>query len=192
MNLQTPYIFILTFFVILFIIGIALSLLAKKDATTGNDLEKRVEKALPGVQCAQCGYPGCQAYAQAVIKGEAKIDKCIPGGPDTVNTLASILNIDPQSLNADSDDMLFATRKVALIHKSLCTGCTKCSRVCPVDAINGKVRQIHSVDSEECIGCGDCIKVCPEKCIEMIRLEPTLKNFNWEIESMRIIGDVKR
>lgn len=190
-NIPTPYLFVLIFFVCLLFIGIILSLLSKKDALESNDLEKRIEKALPGVQCAQCGYPGCHAYACALAKGEAKITLCTPGGFDTINDLAKILNLDAQNLKDDSDDMLFAPRTVALIHKQPCTGCTKCTRVCPVDAIKGKIRLVHEVDSNECIGCGECVDICPTKCIEMTRLEPTIKNFNWEIEAIRITGETK-
>ena len=190
MNLPTPYLFILIFFGCLLFIGILLSFLSKKENVSDN-IEKRIEDALPGVQCAQCGYPGCHAYACALAKGEAKINQCIPGGPDTVDNLAKILNVDAQQLKDDSDDMIFTPRTVAIIHKQPCTGCTKCTRVCPVDAIKGKIRMVHEVDMEECIGCGECVDICPVKCIEMTRLEPTIKNFNWEIESIRITGETK-
>lgn len=181
------YIFIFSLAMVLLVIGWILSVLSESDRNTGNDLEQRIEQALPGVQCAQCGHPGCAAYARALCEGKADINQCVPGGPDTLNTLAEILKKDP-SQYAEDDEMIFNPRVVAMIHKSPCTGCMKCKKVCPVDAIMGKIRYIHEVDVEECIGCGDCVAACPETCIEMVSLEPTVKNFNWDIKSIRILG----
>lgn len=180
--------FIIYFFAALLILGIILSLLARdKGGEDENSLEKRLERALPQVQCAQCGYVGCKEYARAMAAGEVGCNKCTPGGPDTINDLAEILGIDPPEDN-EGDDMLFVPRTVAFVHSSACTGCTKCKRVCPVDAISGAARQAHLVDPEECIGCNDCVKICPENCIELIRLDPTVNNFNWEIKSIKITG----
>lgn len=185
--------FIGYFFIALLILGVILSILAKaeRDDEDSNSLEKQLEKVLPQVQCAQCGYVGCQAYAKAMAEGLAPCNKCTPGGPDTVNELASILGIEPPD-SADNDDLLFVPRTVAFIHPSACTGCTKCKRVCPVDAIKGSPRVAHIVDPEECIGCNDCVKCCPENCIELIKLDPTVNNFNWEIKSIRITGGTEK
>lgn len=177
--------FILYGALVLFVLGAVLSYLASSQKQ-GSDLVKRLEDALPGAQCAQCGYPGCKAYAEALAAGQAPCNKCTPGGKDTTENLAQILNISvPLS---DNDDDIFLPRSVAVIHQSLCTGCTKCQRHCPVDAIEGQVKNPHQIIAEECIGCGECVSKCPEKCIEMVRLEPTLANFSWELNSIRFKG----
>lgn len=178
--------FIVILAILLIVIGIILSTLAKK-SDNEQSLESIIEQALPGIQCAQCGYPGCQAYAQALINGQSSCNKCVPGGPDTARELAKILNL-PLDSNLEDEEQIFTPRTVAFIHKSPCTGCTKCTRVCPVDAINGKVRQAHEVDPNECIGCNECVAICPEGCIEMIREKQTIYNFDWEIKSVRITG----
>ena len=177
--------FVLALASILFILGLLLSFLARSSLGE-TSLEHQLEKALPGVQCAQCGYPGCSAYAKALASGETTCNKCTPGGPDTIKELADILGIDPPA--DESEDMLFAPRKTAFIHQSLCTGCHRCARKCPVDAIAGDIKQPHYVLTEECIACGDCLKSCPEECIELINVDLKLKNFNWNIKSIRITG----
>lgn len=180
--------FVLYLALSLLVIGFLLSLIAKASKESdSNNIENRLEKALPGVQCAQCGYPGCKAYAKALANGEVACTKCTPGGPDTAKELASILGLD-EIPSFDNDDMIFSPRTVAFVHESICTGCTKCKRVCPVDAITGSPRTAHVIDKELCIGCDECVKICPVKCIELIKLDPTINNFNWEIHSIRITG----
>ncbi|MBU3827289.1 MAG: RnfABCDGE type electron transport complex subunit B [Candidatus Anaerobiospirillum merdipullorum] len=177
--------FVLYLALSLFVLGLLLSCLARASFKE-EGLAAKLERALPGAQCAQCGYPGCSAYAQALANGETTCDKCTPGGEDTIKELAAILNIDPPT-KAD-EESLFAPRQVAYIHQSLCTGCHRCARHCPVDAIVGNIKQPHEILSEECIACGDCVKQCPENCIEMISMPLELKNFNWNIKSIRITG----
>lgn len=170
----------------LFVLGIVLSYLASSKQGQEGDLTDRLEKALPGAQCAQCGYPGCRAYAEALAAGNAPCNKCTPGGASTTEALAEILGV--SAVGDDSEDAIFTPRSVAFIHKSLCTGCSKCQRYCPVDAIVGSHRDPHVVLPEECIGCGDCIKDCPEECIEMVRQEQTLAHFNWDLRAIRFQG----
>lgn len=166
---------------ILFLLGAVLSLLA--GTRKENDKVKQLEAALPGAQCAQCGYPGCRAYAEAMAEGIAPCNKCPPGGTDTVEALAEILEISvPQD---ESDDAIFNPETTEFIHESLCTGCGKCMRKCPVDAIEKTVIGTCRVTDQYCIDCGECIAVCPENCIERIRAEPTLKNYNWELQGIR-------
>lgn len=170
----------------LFVLGIVLSYLARAKQDQGNDLVERLEKALPGAQCAQCGFPGCRAYAEALAAGTASCNKCTPGGVSTTEALAEILGV---SANIeDNEDAIFTPRTVAFIHKTLCTGCGKCQRYCPVDAIEGTHHTPHVILEEECIGCGDCVKACPEECIEMIRQEQTLAHFNWDLQAIRFQG----
>lgn len=174
-------------FAVLLAVGMILSLLAYKGQSDGSSLEQKLTEALPGVQCAQCGYIGCQEYAKALAQGQVECNKCIPGGPDTTLALAKILGVEPPA-GDEGDDLIFMPRTVAHIHASICIGCGRCAKVCPVDAISGKLKQPFMVDAEECIGCSDCIKKCPEDCIELTRLAPGLENFNWDIKAMRITG----
>lgn len=170
----------------LFFLGLVLSILARSKGQGDDDLALKLEKALPGAQCAQCGYPGCRAYAEAMANGTAACNKCTPGGQDTIENLADILGV---SIPADeSEDAIFTPRTVAIIHGSICTGCTKCKRYCPVDAIEGSAKQPHVVIENECIGCNECVSSCPHNCIEMVRLEPTVANFNWELGAIRFKG----
>lgn len=169
----------------LFAIGLVLSFMARSSLKE-ESLDSRLEKILPGVQCAQCGFPGCAAYAKAMAAGQAPCNKCTPGGPDTARELAAVLGL---QVTVDmSDDMLFTPPRTAFIHQSLCTGCTRCTRVCPVDAIAGKIKEPHKVNPALCIACNECVKVCPEKCIEMISQEHSVKYFNWDIKSVTTGG----
>lgn len=170
----------------LFVLGILLSYLASGKKGQGDDLVSRLEKALPGAQCAQCGYPGCRAYAEALASGSVSCNKCTPGGASTTEALAEILGVSAHT--EEGDDEIFTPRTVAFIHKSVCTGCSKCQRYCPVDAIVGQHREAHEILTDICIGCGDCVKSCPESCIEMIRQEQTLDHFNWDLQAIRFQG----
>jgi len=123
-----------------------------------------IDALLPQTQCGECGYPGCLPYAQALAAGLAPIDRCPPGGKDTVKALANLLDIDPTPyLNLN-------TRAPALakIREAECIGCTKCIQACPVDAIVGSAKSMHSIINQECTGCGLCVEPCPVDCIEMI------------------------
>ncbi len=189
MNLDPQILyFLVCFSFALLTLGFMLSCLNKKSIKKGDDslnIVYKLNAVLPGVQCAQCGHPGCEAYAKAVASGDVPCNRCVPGGPDTTAALAAILGIEPPN-DSESDEYLFNPRNIALIHESVCTGCTRCTRVCPVDAITGIIKNPHAVDPEECTGCGECLKVCPERCIEMVKLPLTTAAFNWEIASMRV------
>lgn len=178
--------FIIGLALILAVVGILLSILSSfTESKSGNSSEKRIEKLLPGINCGQCGYPGCQAYAKALADGKAHANLCKPAGADVAKQIASMLGINSGDVE-DYEEQLFSPRQVAYIHESQCTGCGKCKRKCPVDAISGLLKQPHAVDPEECIGCDECINNCPEKCIEKIRLERNLSHFNWNIHSVQI------
>lgn len=186
---NTELSFILYGALALFVLGLLLSHLARSEQNSDSELLEHLDKALPQAQCSQCGYPGCHAYAQALANHEVACNKCTIGGASTTEALAEILGITDYPLNgeegADSEAALFSPRSVASIQKTSCTGCGKCKRFCPVDAIEGTHRVPHYINEEECIGCKDCIKACPEHCIEMIRLEPTFANFNWDLHAIR-------
>ena len=128
---------------------------------------KTIDALLPQTQCGECGYPGCQPYAQALAQGNAPIDRCPPGGITTMKALGQLLGV-------DATPYLTATLErarepsLAVIRESECIGCTKCIQACPVDAIIGSGKLMHSVLSDECTGCGLCVEPCPVDCIDMV------------------------
>ncbi len=127
---------------------------------------EQIDQLLPQTQCAQCGYPGCRPYAQAIASGEAEINQCPPGGQSTVDALAGLLNVDPIPLDTDRGEP--GSPSVAIIDEDRCIGCTLCIQACPVDAILGASRYMHTVISDECTGCELCIAPCPVDCISLV------------------------
>jgi electron transport complex protein RnfB len=120
---------------------------------------------LPQTQCTQCGYPRCRAYAEALARGEADLNQCPPGGDITIRALADLLARTPKPLNPAHG--AHESRAVAVIDEQACIGCRKCLDVCPVDAILGARKRMHTVITAECTGCGLCLPPCPVDCIEM-------------------------
>lgn len=169
----------------LFVCGIVLSFLSGLGSNKENSKTKRILTLLPGINCGQCGYPGCNAYADALSKGECACNLCKPAGADVAKQLATMLGSKLCS-GDDYESELFSPRTVAYIHENKCNGCGKCKRKCPVDAITGILKQPHVVDADECIGCDECVKACPEECIEKIRLEHNLSHFDWNIHAVQI------
>lgn len=123
----------------------------------------QLEQLLPRIQCAQCGYPGCRAYAVAIAVGTASINRCPPGGDETIRELAHALGREPEPLLASLGNA--SLDKVARIDESLCIGCNLCARVCPVDAIVGIAQMMHTVITTHCTGCELCLPPCPVDCI---------------------------
>ncbi len=145
----------------------------------------QLDALLPQTQCGQCGYPGCKPYAQAVADGEA-INKCAPGGEDTIKKIAALLGVDFEPLDEDheQDSALGNVPKVAFIIEEDCIGCTKCIQACPVDAILGTTKQMHTIIIDECTGCELCVAPCPLDCIEMHALPQTIQNWQWDLNSI--------
>ncbi len=138
-----------------------------------NPLVEQIEALLPGSQCGQCGFPGCKPAAQAMADGSADITCCPPGGRALAETLAGMMGIDINSIGETSAPLL------ASIEESLCTGCTRCFKACPTDAIVGANKQIHAVIRSACTGCSKCKDVCPEDCIHLDVEQPDLNNWHW-------------
>ena len=131
-----------------------------------NALADRIDALLPQTQCRRCGYPDCRAYAKAVATGKTDINRCPPGGEETLQALAKLTG---RSAAAGIDPVLggFTPGRVAVIIEPLCIGCTKCIQACPVDAIVGAAKQMHTVIEALCTGCELCIPPCPVDCIRM-------------------------
>ena len=159
---------LITLLLIALFFGGLLGFAAHKFKTTTNPLIDQINNLLPQTQCAQCGYPGCKPYAEAIISG-AKINLCPPGGDDTILQLANLLDVDPLPL--DQELAKEAAPKVAVIREAECIGCTFCIQACPVDAILGATQQMHSVITSECTGCELCEAPCPVDCIDFIPLK---------------------
>lgn len=138
---------------------------------TKNRLVEALDEWLPQTQCTQCGYPRCLDYARAVAEGDADINQCPPGGDITIQGLAALLQRAPKPLNTDFG--VHRPRTVVRIDEPRCIGCTLCIQVCPVDAIAGAGKQMHTVIEDECTGCDLCLPACPVDCIDVL---PTSSN----------------
>ncbi len=161
---------ILSFGSIAALFGALLAVIAQRSTSDSDDIITQINLLLPQTQCGQCGHPGCKPYATAISQGEA-INRCPPGGQATVEALAKLLNTESLPL----DTSLGTTPKtpmVAYIREDECIGCTKCIDACPVDAILGASKFMHTVITEECTGCDLCLPPCPVDCIDMVPAAP--------------------
>jgi electron transport complex protein RnfB len=127
---------------------------------------EEIDAWLPQTQCTQCGYPRCRAYAEAVAEGKADINQCPPGIEVTIQALATLLHIPSKPL--DPRFCAHKPRTIAVIDENVCIGCRKCLDVCPVDAILGARKRMHTVIARECTGCELCLPPCPVDCIAML------------------------
>jgi electron transport complex protein RnfB len=128
-----------------------------------SDLIDRIDALLPQTQCEQCGYHGCRPYAEAMARGDAPINYCPPGGEAGIAKLAALL--DKPVLPLDPEHGIEKPRTLARIVEADCIGCTKCIQVCPVDAIIGSAKWMHTVIVDDCTGCELCVPACPVDCI---------------------------
>ena len=160
------------------IFGAILGYAAIRFKVEGNPIVDQIDALLPQTQCGQCSYPGCKPYAEAISNGE-KINKCPPGGESTIQSLADLLGVEPEPLDAEHGaESELPT--VAYIREDECIGCTKCIQACPIDAILGAAKQMHTVIVSECTGCDLCVEPCPVDCIDMIPVEPTVQTWHWQ------------
>ena len=128
-------------------------------------LTDALDRLLPQTQCRRCGYDGCRPYAEAMAAGSAPGNRCPPGGPSTLAALAAALGCAPLPLEPSTGS--FGVPTVAVIDEALCIGCAKCLPACPVDAIVGARRYMHTVLAADCSGCDLCLPACPVDCITM-------------------------
>ena len=142
----------------------------------------KIDNILPQTQCGQCGYPGCRPYAEAVANGEA-INKCTPGGQATVEKIAELMGVEPDSPASEEEPV----KMVAFIHEDMCIGCTKCIQACPVDAIVGGTKALHTVIKDECTGCKLCVAPCPTDCIEMLPVPMTTDTWKWQLNAIPVV-----
>jgi len=128
-------------------------------------LADRIDDLLPQTQCEQCGFHGCRPYADAIAAGDAPIDRCPPGGAAGIARLAALL--DRPIVPLDTTRGIEKPRTLARVVEADCIGCTKCIQVCPVDAIVGASKQMHTVIADLCTGCELCVPACPVDCIAL-------------------------
>jgi Na+-translocating ferredoxin:NAD+ oxidoreductase subunit B len=140
------------------------------------DLVQALNQVLPQTQCTRCGYPSCLDYAQAVAAGQAPINQCPPGGLEGVKRLAAITGQPVLPLNPHHG--VEGPRQLAVIDETWCIGCTLCINACPVDAIFGAAKHMHSVLNAQCTGCELCVPVCPVDCIDLISV--TNERTGWQ------------
>lgn len=145
------------------VFGLLIVWVSKRFKVEGNPIVEQINAILPQTQCGQCSYPGCKPYAEAIAKGEAPINQCPPGGQEGIKKLAELLDVEVLELNPENGTE--EEDQVVEIVEADCIGCTKCIQVCPVDAIVGAAKQMHTVIQDECTGCDLCIPACPVDCI---------------------------
>jgi Na+-translocating ferredoxin:NAD+ oxidoreductase subunit B len=141
------------------------------------ELEIKLDALLPQTQCSKCGFNGCQPYARAISTGKADINLCPPGGPETIKNISILLGRENSTLDSIYESP--TQHHVALIDEQICIGCVKCINACPVDAIIGAAKQMHTVIDKACTGCELCIAPCPVDCISMVPVNVEIKKFVW-------------
>lgn len=155
-------------------LGLLLGIAARRLKVDSDPLVDQLEALMPGSQCGQCGFAGCRPAAEAVVSGAAPVTLCPPGGKTLAAQFAELLGVDVNLAAMKDPEIL-----VARVREETCTGCTRCFKVCPTDAIVGAPKQIHAVVADACIGCKKCIDICPTECLHMRPVEVTLRNWRW-------------
>jgi Na+-translocating ferredoxin:NAD+ oxidoreductase subunit B len=158
------------------------------------DIVERIDALLPQTQCTRCGYAGCKPYAEAIANGEAQINQCPPGGSATIADLAELL--DRPILELNPTHGAHSPPRAAWIDETRCIGCARCLAPCPVDAIVGAAKYLHTVLLDRCTGCELCLPPCPVDCIEMKEGPPPAANqpsinrarFNAHAARLRTLG----
>ena len=156
-------------------------------------LALQIDALLPQTQCTKCGYDGCRPYAEAIAQGGADIDQCPPGGDAGVARLAELLGRPARPLNPEFGE--YRPPQVAIIDEDTCIGCTKCIQACPVDAIAGASKLMHTVIASWCTGCELCIPPCPVDCIALLPVaalpDPDLSRERHDARAARLARDAE-
>lgn len=161
------FISLLVFLLLALLFGCIIIFVSRRCKSEGNPVVEEINEILPQTQCGQCSYPGCKPYAEAIARGDAQINQCPPGGEDVIKKLAQLLDMEVLTLNPDNGTEKEKDTVVEIIEEE-CIGCTKCIQVCPVDAIVGAAKKMHTVIAVECTGCDLCIPACPVDCIVVV------------------------
>ncbi len=148
------------------VVGAVLAWAARRWQVADTAMVEQINRLLPQTQCGQCDYAGCRPYAEAIARGEADINQCPPGGTAGIRALAELLGREPKPL--DPAHGMEKPAVVALIREAECIGCTKCIQACPVDAIVGASKLMHTVLADLCTGCELCLPPCPVDCIDLV------------------------
>lgn len=165
--------------------GLLLGYAAIRFKVEGDPVVDQIDGLLPQTQCGQCSYAGCRPYAEAIAAGDADINQCPPGGEATIQALADLLDREAKPLNPENG--IETKKQVAVIDEKDCIGCTLCIRACPVDAILGATKQMHTVIADECTGCKLCVEPCPVDCIDMVTVDETVETWRWPFPSQQEI-----
>ncbi|SFK55435.1 electron transport complex subunit RsxB [Methylophaga sulfidovorans] len=159
------------------ILGLLLGFASIKFKVEGDPIVDQIDKILPQTQCGQCSFAGCRPYAEAIAAGEVDINRCPPGGESTIQALADLLDVEPKPL--DEECGVEKPKMLAVIDEQRCIGCTLCIQACPVDAILGAAKHMHTVIADECTGCELCLEPCPVDCIDMVEMTPNPNTWRW-------------
>ncbi len=179
--MATTLLTVIVCFAILYIAGAWLTHIHSAANQNSSDKQQSlintVNELLPQTQCAQCGYPGCRPYAEAIVKNGIDINLCPPGGDQTIEALANLLGQPVIPLNTEMGEN--KPPQVAIIVEKDCIGCTLCIQACPVDAIVGAATFMHTVIEQDCTGCELCLPPCPVDCIELVPGKTGISNWAW-------------
>lgn len=172
--------------------GAILGAASVKFRVEGDPLVEQIDTLLPQTQCGQCGYPGCKPYATAIADGKADINRCPPGGHTTIQALSDLLGVEAKPLDAEHG-VEAEVKTVAYIREDECIGCTKCIQACPVDAILGAAKLMHTIVESECTGCDLCVEPCPVDCIDMLPVDQPLSEWHWSLPpaTREVLGSMK-
>jgi electron transport complex protein RnfB len=168
---------ILSISVLGLLFGLGLGWAARRFRVDSDPVVDRIDALLPQTQCGQCNYPGCRPYAEAIAAGAAPINQCPPGGEAGIRALADLLGVEPLPLNPENGVEQPPT--VAVIDEAACIGCTLCIQACPVDAIVGAPKLMHTIIADVCTGCDLCLPPCPVDCIDMVVRTPAPGAWGW-------------